>query len=59
MAKDYGKFIEDQIAEIKKTAGCEKAINALSGGVDSSVVAALLIRAVGDDQEPPQRRGTT
>ena len=41
------KFIREQIEEIKKQVGDEKVILALSGGVDSSVVAALLSRAIG------------
>ena len=45
---DYKKFIEDQIAYIKKTVGQAKAINALSGGVDSSTVTVLGHRAIGD-----------
>lgn len=40
-------FIEDQIELIKKQVGDKKILLALSGGVDSSVVAALLIRAIG------------
>ena len=48
MFMDYKKFIEEQIAAIKKTVGKEKAINALSGGVDSSVVTVLGHRAIGD-----------
>ena len=40
-------FIEKQIAEIRKQVGSRKVLLALSGGVDSSVVAALLIRAIG------------
>ena len=40
-------FIEEQIAAIKKEVGDKKVLLALSGGVDSSVVAALLIRAIG------------
>jgi len=45
---DYKKFINEQIAEIKKTIGSGKAINALSGGVDSSTVTMLAHRAIGD-----------
>lgn len=41
------QFIEDQIAEIRKQVGDKKVLLALSGGVDSSVVAALLIKAIG------------
>ena len=41
------RFIEDTVAELKKQIGDGKVILALSGGVDSSVVAALLIKAVG------------
>ncbi len=40
-------FIEEQISEIKKQVGDKKVLLALSGGVDSSVVAALLIKAIG------------
>ena len=40
-------FIEEQIAEVRKTVGDKKVLLALSGGVDSSVVAALLIKAIG------------
>ena len=41
------KFIEEQIKDIRKTVKDEKVLLALSGGVDSSVVAALLIKAIG------------
>ena len=41
------EFIENQILTLKKQIGDEKVILALSGGVDSSVVAALLIKAIG------------
>ena len=40
-------FIDEQIAAMKKQIGDGKVILALSGGVDSSVVAALLIKAIG------------
>lgn len=45
---DYQKFIDEQIAELKQTVGDGMAINALSGGVDSSVVTVLGHRALGD-----------
>ena len=41
------KFIDGQIAEIRSQVGEKKVLLALSGGVDSSVVAALLIKAIG------------
>lgn len=40
-------FIAEQIASIREQVGCKKVLLALSGGVDSSVVAALLIKAIG------------
>ena len=40
-------FIEEQVAEIRSQVGDGKVLLALSGGVDSSVVAAILIRAIG------------
>lgn len=40
-------FIEDQVDLIRKQVGSRKVLLALSGGVDSSVVAALLIKAIG------------
>ena len=40
-------FINEQIAAIKEQVGDKKVLLALSGGVDSSVVAALLIKAIG------------
>lgn len=41
------KFIDEQIAEVRAQVGDKKVLLALSGGVDSSVVAALLIKAIG------------
>lgn len=41
------EFIQEQIALIKKQVGNKKVLLALSGGVDSSVVAGLLIKAIG------------
>ena len=40
-------FIEDQVELIRKQVGDKKVLLALSGGVDSSVVAAMLIKAIG------------
>ena len=40
-------FIQEQIAEIQAQVGDKKVLLALSGGVDSSVVAALLVKAIG------------
>ena len=41
------QFIVEQIAQVKEQVGDKKVLLALSGGVDSSVVAALLIKAIG------------
>ena len=41
-------FVEDQIELMRRQVGNRKVLLALSGGVDSSVVAALLIRAIGE-----------
>ena len=40
-------FIQEQVDEIRRQVGDKRVLLALSGGVDSSVVAALLIRAIG------------
>jgi GMP synthase (glutamine-hydrolysing) len=41
-------FIEESIAQIRKRVGSDQVVCGLSGGVDSSVTAALLHRAIGD-----------
>ncbi|MBR2316650.1 MAG: hypothetical protein IKA37_01635, partial [Spirochaetales bacterium] len=41
------KFIEEQVAIVREQVKDKKVLLALSGGVDSSVVAALLIKAIG------------
>ena len=41
------KFIAEQVAAVREQVGDKKVLLALSGGVDSSVVAALLIKAIG------------
>jgi GMP synthase (glutamine-hydrolysing) len=43
-----GNFIDESIAKIRQQVGEGKVISALSGGVDSSVVATLIHRAIGD-----------
>ncbi len=45
---DCRAFVEEQISQIRKTVGKATAINALSGGVDSSLVTVLGHRALGD-----------
>ena len=45
---DCKNFVEEQITDIKETVGDAKAINALSGGVDSALTTVLGHRALGD-----------
>lgn len=46
------QFISDAVEEIRREAGDRRVVMALSGGVDSSVCAALAARAIGDRLEP-------
>lgn len=46
-AEQANAFIAEQVEAVKKQVGNKKVLLALSGGVDSSVVAALLIKAIG------------
>ncbi len=48
MVFDAGAFVAEQIAEVKKKVGDRQAIIALSGGVDSTVAAAVVNTAIGD-----------
>ncbi|HUG97451.1 MAG TPA: glutamine-hydrolyzing GMP synthase, partial [Nitrososphaera sp.] len=45
---DMESFIESTIKDIRKQVGKEKVLAAVSGGIDSTVVAALMHRAIGD-----------
>ena len=49
---DMGSFAKEQIAKIRSLVGEDKVLCALSGGVDSSVVTALLYEAIGDKLIP-------
>ncbi len=49
---DVEPFVADAVAEIRSAVGDANAVIALSGGVDSSVAAALAYRAIGDRLTP-------
>ena len=49
---NMGSFAKEKIAQIKKQVGDKKVLCGVSGGVDSSVVAALLAEAIGDKLIP-------
>jgi GMP synthase (glutamine-hydrolysing) len=48
---DYKAFVDEKVASIRESVGDGVAINALSGGVDSSVVTAIGHRALGERQK--------
>jgi len=44
---NYAKFVTEQVEEIKQTVGKDKAVSALSGGVDSAVATVIAHKALG------------
>ena len=50
--RDPAEFVDEAIREIRETIGEGRAVTALSGGVDSSVTAALAYEAIGDRLTP-------
>ena len=46
---DAGSYIESTVAELRDTLGDDKVVLGLSGGVDSSVAAVLINKAIGDN----------
>ena len=46
---DVAKFVEEQVKAVRDVLGDEKALIAVSGGVDSTVSAVITHRAIGDN----------
>ncbi|MEM1756804.1 MAG: glutamine-hydrolyzing GMP synthase subunit GuaA, partial [Candidatus Bathyarchaeia archaeon] len=46
---DPARFVEEQSREIKRIIGAERALVAVSGGVDSSTCAVLTRKAIGEN----------
>ena len=51
-----GDYVEEAVARIREQVGSDEVILGLSGGVDSSVAAALIHRAIGDQLDLHLRR---